>query len=649
MTATASVTRAEVGDAGSSQRAGWRARLSVVAVVAVAASPILIAAVSLRDRSWFPTGDWAGLVWRTSQVGTRDTPLVGFDSVKGWAHPGPLLFWIADPLYRLMSGDPRSLVWTAAIINVAVVAALAAVAWRRGGWPLLLATMGFTAVLIHGISPERTVDLWVSHLPLLAFLLTVFLVWETALGAPSALLVAAGVASFTAQTHLAYVSLNAVLAVWLLAWCLRWPLLLPADDPSTAELSRPPWERWRTALRRAVVVALVLWIGPLLDAAFDLRNPWHIARSFGSHTPRIGLVQAVGLVGRYVRPDGPWMGGSEPTGRDFLSVQGSGALPLLLAVGVLVACLRIGQQRRLTDVVALTTLALSLMIGAIPAAAQIPVPNEVYYSQWLKVVGGLVWFTVAWTGWRLAEPAVRSVSARRVAAVALAGAVVVLGAGSSWGQAAAVDPPLEDAGRVVRSLDAQLRPAGLSRNEVIRVVRRGEYFHIYGAGVTYALLDAGYDVVTDEGDDGLKWGHAHRWTRGDQYDVLLTVAVNDSYRQCESNPRARLLAGYDELSPEDRAWLSDLQLRRLSDPESVAPEEIRRNDALAPHDLRVGVFESPSPCSRDAPNAIDRTTDGSILPVVGGAVALLLGAAGVRHLVHRRRKVATGAPARSER
>jgi hypothetical protein len=636
MAVATSVTSTEVGRAAG-RRPAWPARLSIAGVVAAAASPIVIAAVALRDGSWFPTGDWAGLVWRTSQVGTRDTPLIGFDSVKGWAHPGPLLFWIADPLYRLTSGDPRSLAWTAAIVNVAVVAGLGVVAWRRGRWPLLLATMALVAVLIRGIGPERTVDLWVSHLPLLAFLLTIFLVWETAQGAPGALVAATVVASFTAQTHLAYVSLNAVLAVWLVAWCLGWPRLLPTDDPGMAGLPRPPWDRWRTALRRAAVVIVVLWIGPLLDALFGLQNPWHIARSFGGGTPRVGLVQAVGLVGRYVRPDGPWMGGSEPTGRDFLSVQGSGALPLLLAIGVLAGCLRLGQRRRLGDVVALATLALALLIGAVPAAAQIPVPNEIYYGQWLKVVGGLVWFTAAWTGWRLVEPAIRSVPARRVAATALAAAVILVAAVSTWGKATTVVPPLDDAGGVVRGLASQLRAADLPRDDVIRLERRGEYFHIYGAGVTYALLSTGHDVVTDEGNAGLKWGHDHRWTRGDDYDLLLTVAVDDAYRECESNPGARQLAGYDGLSPGDRAWLTDLQLRRLGDPDAITPEEDRRNDALAPHDLRVGVFESPSPCAREADHEITRTADGSILAVTGGAVGLLLAAAGGHRLLRRRR------------
>jgi hypothetical protein len=57
--------------------------------VLVAASPIAIAAVSLIGDPWHPVGDWASMLYRTSRVGTAETPLVGAYTVKGWAHPGP--------------------------------------------------------------------------------------------------------------------------------------------------------------------------------------------------------------------------------------------------------------------------------------------------------------------------------------------------------------------------------------------------------------------------------------------------------------------------------------------------------------------------------------------------------------------------------
>jgi hypothetical protein len=661
MTATAGVTSAEVEPAVPQPRR-WGPRLLAAAVVAVVVSPVVVGALSLIGDTWYPAGDWSHFVYRVSQVGTRETPLVGSYTVKGWAHPGPLGFWLAAPLYRLSGGDPRSLEWTAALVNIAALAALAAVAWRRGRWPLLLGVMALAAVLVRGIGPGQLVDLWNPFLPLTSFLLTVFLVWDAALGRRRALLEAVVPATLAMQSHLAFVSLVGLLAVWLYAWARWWPRLLVVDrsdrsepdgrrdDHGTvesidvADLPRPPWAPWFRTLRWGLLLGVVLWLAPLADAVFDLHNPWNIAKSFGSGAARVGLVQAVGLVGRFVRPDGPWMGATEPLGDDFYSVQGSGALPVLVALAALVCCIQVARRRGMVDVTALGTLALTLLVGAVPAAAQIPLPAEAYLTQWLKIVGGLVWFTVAWTGWRLVEPVTRRAAGPRAAATVVAAGILVAAVASTWGEAGSIVLPLRDRGAHVQELTAQLE-GQLPRDQTIRVARRGEFFHVYGAGVVYALITEGYDVVTDEGSAGLKWGHAHRWQRGEPYDLVLTVAVNRAIDQCARRADAREVASFDGLSPEDRAWLTDVQFRRLGGPDAISADESRRADALARDDVRVSVFEGPHPCATDPDHEVTRTSDDSILPVAGGTAALLLAVAGGRHL--RRRRRASRPPATS--
>ena len=59
------------------------------------------------------------------------------------------------------------------------------------------------------------------------------------------------------------------------------------------------------------------------------------------------------------------------------------------------------------------------------------------------------------------------------------------------------------------------------------------------------------------------------------------------------------IAEYDALSPEDRAWLEDLQLRRLGDPSAVTDDELARADRLSWVDLRIAVFEGPEVCADD--------------------------------------------------
>lgn len=581
----------------------WRRRMAVAAAVALVATPLAVAALAQVGTTWVPVGDWASMAYRTSRVGTADTPLVGAYTVKGWAHPGPLPYWSASPLFRLTGGDARSLQWTAAVLNTATVVAIGAVAWGRGRWPLLLAALSLTAVVVHAVGPELLIDIWNPHAPLLPFLLTVLLVWDAALGRRRALVEAAVPACFAMHCHLAFVSLTALLAVFVWAWARWWPLLLPADEAATAALPRGPWRPWRRAALAATAVVALLSIGPFVDAVFDMHNPWRIVRSFGNDQARLGIVPGVDLLGRFVRPDGAWMGGPEPL-RD-LSVVGSGALPVLLVLGLLGACLHLGRSRRLADVVALAALALTLVLGSIPASAQFVLPVERYLTQWLKIVGALVWFTVAWTGWRLAEPALRAAPRRRVTAGAVAALTVVGLTAWSWPEAARAEPQFPDDGAIVAGLAADLAPLA-GEDEVVRVERRGEPWHIFTPGLIYELIQRGVAVTTDDGESGLKWGHEHRWVRGEPYDTLWTVAVHDAGQwsdavdECEHEPSVEKIAEYDGLSPADRRWFSDFKLRRLGDPGAVTDDEVARAADLARDDLRIAVFEGPRVCADDS-------------------------------------------------
>jgi hypothetical protein len=594
----------EVREARATPRRGtWRTRAGVLAVVALVVAPIAIAALAQVGTTWLPVGDWASMAYRTSRVGTSDTPLVGAYTVKGWAHPGPLLFWLAAPLFRLTGGDARALEWTAAILNAATICAIAAVAWRRGRWPLLLGVMAMTAVLVHAIGPDLLVDLWNPYAPLLPFVLTILLVWDAALGRRRAVVEAAVPACFAMQCHLAFVSLVALLAVFVWAWSRWWPRLLPADEAAAAELPRPPWGHWWRAALAALGITAVLSVGPLLDAVFDMHNPARIARSFGSGAARLGPLEGLDLLGRFVRPDGAWMGGPEPISTE-LSVIGSGPLPVVLVVALLGACLHLGRRRGLVDVVALTSLTITLVLGSIPAASQFVLPVERYLTQWLKIVGALTWFAVGWTAWRLAEPALRAVPRRRAAAAAMAVAALVGLSAWSWPEATRAEPQFPDEGRIVAELGVQLAPL-VEEGEVVRIERRGEPWHIFTPGLVYDLIQRGVDVTTGDGGSGLKWGHEHRWVAGEPYDRLWTVAVHDAgawhdaVAECERVASVDKIAEYDALSPADRDWLEDLQLRRLDDPSSITPDEDARATELGRIDLRIAVFEGPAPCADD--------------------------------------------------
>jgi hypothetical protein len=156
----------------------------------------------------------------------------------------------------------------------------------------------------------------------------------------------------------------------------------------------------------------------------------------------------------------------------------------------------------------------------------------------------------------------------------------------------------------VADLGAQLA-AVLSHDQVIRVERRGEPWHIFTPGLILDLNGRGVQVTTDDGESGLKWGHEHRWVTGEPYDVLITVAVHDAgsfhdaVAECDGVSSAERIAYYDARSPDDRAWLEDYELRRLGGADAVPPGEIERGGRLQAGDLRIGVYQSPLVCAQE--------------------------------------------------
>ena len=118
------------------RRAGAAFGLLVIALVTW---PMVKAGLAALHEQWRPTGDWAVLNLRVDDVG-RLTPFVGPYSRFGWNHPGPLLYWVLAVPYHLLGGRPVALLGATGLINAAAVGAALALAWRRGGLPLLLAT-----------------------------------------------------------------------------------------------------------------------------------------------------------------------------------------------------------------------------------------------------------------------------------------------------------------------------------------------------------------------------------------------------------------------------------------------------------------------------------------------------------------------------
>ena len=127
-----------------------------------------------------PAGDEAVIAYHVDRIGTLDPPLVGVYSTRGWAHPGPILYAMLAPAFRLFGGEPINLFQSAALLNIIAVCLCGWLAWRRRRLVGTVLTCGFTATLLYGLGPSSFTQIWNPHVPLLYYLALLLTCWGLA-------------------------------------------------------------------------------------------------------------------------------------------------------------------------------------------------------------------------------------------------------------------------------------------------------------------------------------------------------------------------------------------------------------------------------------------------------------------------------------
>ncbi len=241
---------------GLRRLAAWRAWQVGLLAAAVVGLPLLVAAVVLRDRDYFPVLDLAMTEFRVRDVFGGHTPLIGLPGRIGrfpeqGSHPGPMSFYLVAIGYRLLGSSAWSMLVGAILVNVAAVGTAVALGFRRGGLWLAGAVSVWLLVSMRGYGIGVLSQPWNPYLPLVAWTVVVLAAWMVFEGDHRMLVPLVVAGTLCAQTHVPYLLL-----------CLG---LFGVGAVLTVV-------RWRrgdaTALRSllwSVGVGFVLWLPPLID------------------------------------------------------------------------------------------------------------------------------------------------------------------------------------------------------------------------------------------------------------------------------------------------------------------------------------------------------------------------------------------------
>jgi hypothetical protein len=377
-------------------------------LLATLALPVVWIVLTRDDHN---IGDVALIELRIRDVVSTHPPLTGAYSRYGWAHPGPLLFYLFAVPYRLLGNDATALRATTLAFNLVSLGGLLWLARRRGRAPFVAIGVAAT-LLVRGLQPDALSYGWNVTVTLVPVMLTAVACWSVVCRDDRALIVATVGGLFVFQTH---VGAGVVIAPLLVAtWAyVGWRRLRPRVD------------------RLSVVFGGALLALALLPVLVDLGRdpPGNIGRlvrwSVTNDEPKVGVEDGLRMIGRTSSLSFLWH--PELPGRFLLQIDDIdvGVLPglaLLLLVIALVHAVRSGWH----DEAALCAVVLVLWASGVVAASTITLPLGWWLVEWLQPLGWLTWAAIALVGWRVVQSASdRRDSLATAAVLTVAGIVVV--------------------------------------------------------------------------------------------------------------------------------------------------------------------------------------------------------------------------------
>jgi hypothetical protein len=360
----------------TSERRWWRTGLAA-ATVAILCGLILVQ-VS-RAPETYPWGDTA-ITSITTLRAARGNLATGAYSRFLWNHPGPLLYQMLAPFYRLSGNREITIKWTVLILNVGALAGLLSVVARPAAFLSLMIALALAPLIYR----EQRLLFWAWNpiVPLLPMAFATALSARIAAGRLAFLPLFCAIASFAVQTHVGFapvvLSLSATMII-MLAWRLSRRRFAPAKG----EIAR--------SILIAGAVAALLWAVPVVhELTTSDRNLSALVRFFSTTPPPArGWGTTFGIAAnQMIGPLAPgWKLTTDieaPSDASWPIVTAAAIqFPLLLGAGVL--AFRRGAV--FEGAFALTVLMAS--VAGVLAVHAIVGPVSDYLVIWLAVLGAL--------------------------------------------------------------------------------------------------------------------------------------------------------------------------------------------------------------------------------------------------------------------
>lgn len=517
--------------------------------------PIIDAGRAALDLVWGPSGDWAVLNLRVEDVG-RHTPLIGPYSRFGWNHPGPLLYWLLAIPYHLFGDKPEALLTAAATLNALTIAAMSLVAWRRGRLALVSCTMAATAVLLHAMGPAMMRDPWNPFITLLPLALIALLGWSVVEGDAWMWPPLLFVASYELQSHIGYLPILTIIAVVivLLAWRRNsFRSLLPSDRTQR-----------RFVLGVSFAVLFGCWLPVIVDQVAGTGNLGALTHYFLSPGDRpAGLVTGLRIAADQLRiPAAPWLGRTELTGTDG-ALLGSGVIAFLLPLVAMAGSAWIARRTRAFAALRLQTIVVAASLGGVIATSRVIGPVFDWVVRWWWVLALLWWLSIAWSLWSSLMRVIQSRGIRHFALGLLAATatiVTLMATHPVLDANASAEPPSPSTGIILNGfLEPTLR--ALDGSGPLLVVTTGSVRGDYGDALRLQLERAGIEIVAE--DDMVSHLGPERSLSSRKPAGILWIVSADEIRWFRTDPFMTYIAGWDPLSPSERAqfFVDELELK----------------------------------------------------------------------------------------